>query len=192
MQGRRSVSAGNETKQDRSAQGRERLFFALWPDENVRSGLAALVPQVVRAGDGRTVRPENLHATLLFLGPTEGSTRDCVERMAARVGGHGFSLTLDRVEHRTKQGIVWVAADVPTPLAALVEELRRALLECGLQPENREYRAHVTLARKVRRAQRVGTIAPITWHVDRFVLVESKTYPSGAGYQVLRSWPLLS
>ena len=128
----------------------------------------------------------------LFLGPTEGSTRDCVERMAARVGGHGFSLTLDRVEHRTKQGIVWVAADVPAPLTALVEELRRALLECGLQLENREYRAHVTLARKVRRAQRVGTIAPITWHVDRFVLVESKTYPSGASYQILRSWPLLS
>ena len=192
MQSKPSASASNETEQDRSAQGRQRLFLALWPDDEVRGRLAALAPQVLRAGDGRAVRPENLHATLLLLGPTEVGTRDCVERMASHVGGRSFSLMLDRVEHRPKQGIVWAAAAVPEPLAALVDGLRSALLECGLQPENREYRAHVTLARKVRRAAGVGAIEPIAWHIDHFVLVESKTYPSGASYQIVCSWPLVS
>lgn len=170
--------------------GRQRLFLALWPDEDVRNCLAALIPKVLRAGDGRAVRRENLHATLFFLGPTEGRARECVERMASALEGRAFSLMLDRVEHRPKQGIVWAAAAVPEPLAALVDGLRRALLECGVHPETREYRAHVTLARKVRRAANVGAIEPITWHVDGFVLVESKTYPNGASYQTLRSWPL--
>lgn len=169
---------------------RQRLFLALWPDEGVRSHLAALIPKVLRAGDGRAVRPENLHATLFFLGPTEGRTRECVERMVSALEGRIFSLMLDRVEHRPKQGIVWAAAAVPEALAALVDGLRYALLECGVRPETREYRAHVTLARKVRRAVNVGAIEPIAWHIDGFVLVESKTHPSGARYQVLRSWPL--
>lgn len=168
----------------------QRLFLALWPDNGVRDRLEALIPQVLRAGDGRAVRRENLHVTLLFLGPTEANTRDCVERITSRLEGRAFSLMLDRVEHRPKQGIVWAAAAVPEPLAALVDGLRQALLECGLQTDNREYRAHVTLARKVRRAANIGAIEPIAWHIDRFVLVESKTYPSGASYQIVRSWSL--
>jgi 2'-5' RNA ligase len=179
-----------ETEHGRTAQGRQRLFLALWPDEDVRSRLEALIRQVLRTGDGRAVKRENLHATLLFLGPTEAGTRDCIERIASRLEGHAFSLRLDRVEHRPKHGIVWAAASVPEPLAALVDGLRQALLECGLQPENREYRAHVTLARKVRRAENVDAIEPISWHIDRFVLVESKTHPSGATYQIVRSWSL--
>jgi 2'-5' RNA ligase len=185
-----SVPAKTETEPETTVPGRQRLFLALWPDESVRSRLTALIPKVLRAGDGRAVRPENLHATLFFLGPIEGRTRECVERMASALEGRIFSLMLDRVEHRPKQGIVWAAAVVPEALAALVDGLRHALLECGVHPETREYRAHVTLARKVRRAAHVGAIEPIAWHIDGFVLVESKTYPSGARYQVLRSWPL--
>jgi 2'-5' RNA ligase len=166
-----------ETEHGRTAQGRQRLFLALWPDEDVRSRLEALIRQVLRTGDGRAVR-------------REAGTRDCIERIASRLEGHAFSLRLDRVEHRPKHGIVWAAASVPEPLAALVDGLRQALLECGLQPENREYRAHVTLARKVRRAENVDAIEPISWHIDRFVLVESKTHPSGATYQIVRSWSL--
>ncbi len=175
---------------ERAKTHQQRLFLALWPESDVRDRLAALIPQILRARDGRAVKRENLHATLLYLGPTESSARDCVERMASRLDGHAFSLMLDRVEHRPKQGIVWAAAAVPEPLAALVAGLRRVLLDCGLQPENREYRVHVTLARKVRRAVNIGAIEPITWHIDRFVLVESKTYPSGASYQIMRSWSL--
>lgn len=185
-----SVPATTKTEQEGAVPGPQRLFLALWPDDDVRSRLAALIPTILRAGDGRAVKQENLHATLFFLGPTEGRTRECVERMASALEGGTFSLMLDRVEHRPKQGIVWAAAAVPEPLAALVDGLRRALLECGVQAETREYRAHVTLARKVRRAANVGAIEPIAWHVDGFVLVESRTYPSGASYQILRSWPL--
>ena len=58
-------------------------------------------------------------------------------------------------------------------------------------PETREYRAHITLARKVKRGPRQPQpVQTISWKVDRFVLVESVPEPRGVRYEVLRSWTL--
>lgn len=168
---------------------RQRLFLALWPDDDARERLRVLGEQHVDSG--RRTRPENLHATLVFLGAVDADTRACVERVAGSIDGQAFSVTFDGLEHRPRQAIVWAAAShVPTALARLVEQLRAGLTQCGFQPERRPYHLHVTLARKVRRRQTAVAIDPIVWHIGNFVLVESHTYASGASYQVLRSWPL--
>ncbi len=184
------------TSSDRSAVGpvlmtapRQRLFLALWPDEAVRQRLQALAAQHI--GSGRRTRLENLHATLVFLGAIDAGARACVERVADSIEGQTFSVTLDGLEHRPRQAIVWAAAShVPAPLTRLVDQLRAGLMQCDFEPERRPYRLHVTLARNVRREQTVAAIDPIVWHIGNFVLVESRTHASGASYQVLRSWPL--
>jgi len=165
------------------------LFLALWPDADVRNRLQALGEQHVDSG--RRTRPENLHATLAFLGAVDADTRACVERVAGNIDGQAFSVTLDCLEHRPRQAIVWAAAShVPAALTRLVEQLRAGLMQCRFEPERRPYHLHVTLARKVRRGQTAVAIDPIVWHIGKFVLVESRTYASGASYQVLRSWSL--
>ncbi|MDX1489425.1 MAG: 2'-5' RNA ligase family protein, partial [Acidiferrobacterales bacterium] len=103
---RTSVPAKTETERKATVPGRQRLFLALWPDDDVRNRVVALISKLLRAGDGRAVGRENLHATLFFLGPTDSRARDCIERMASALEGRTFSLMLDRVEHRPKQGIV--------------------------------------------------------------------------------------
>lgn len=172
-----------------TAAPRQRLFLALWPDEGVRNRLQALGEQQIDSGRRTSVK--NLHATLAFLGAVDASARACVEQVAGGIDGQAFSVTLDGLEHRPRQAIVWAAASrVPTALTRLVEQLRAGLIRCGFEPERRPYHLHVTIARKVRRAHRASPIEPIVWHVGDFVLVESHTHASGANYQVLRSWPL--
>lgn len=182
-------SDASSTTSATEAAPHQRLFLALWPDEVVRSRLQALGEQHVDS-DRRT-RPENLHATLVFLGAVSADARACVERVAESINGQTFSVTLDGLEHRSRQAIVWAAAShVPAALTHLVDQLRAGLMQCGFEPERRPYQLHVTLARKARRGQPAVAIDPIVWHIGHFVLVESRTHASGASYQVLRSWSL--
>lgn len=163
----------------------ERLFFALWPDDRVRARLAPLA-----AGyEGRRVSSENLHLTLLFLGATDADRRACVERAAASVPFAPFELVLTDVQWQRRRGIVWMAArKVPVELNRLVVALNEGLRGCGFAPEARAFRAHVTLARKVRRGRPVGT-DPIAWRVDRFWLVSSRLEAGGSRYTLEQCWP---
>jgi 2'-5' RNA ligase len=169
----------------------QRLFFALWPNDSLRDRLYALVPHALERGSGRRVSRENLHVTLVFLGSVDAKTRTCIEQVASALNGESFTLTFDELGYWPKPRVVWVGAScLPEPLRQLVGELNSQLSVCGIEPEKREYRAHMTLARKVKKWINRGQIDPIDWPVSDFVLVESCTQPSGVTYQVLRSWAL--
>lgn len=168
----------------------ERLFFALWPDEAVRTQLGHLARKLVHK-DGRPVAAENLHITLVFLGSVTAERRACVEAVAGGIRGSGFRLTLNRVGHWPKPRVLWAGpGDMPAELLALVRDLSEGLNACGFTPEARPYQAHLTLARKVSRARPGLMMDPVAWDIDRFCLVRSLTLPEGAHYEVLASWPL--
>ncbi len=165
-----------------------RLFFALWPDPAVRRGLVHL--QRALPG-GRAVHPEDLHATLAFLGPVADDRLACVTAAAAGLRAPPFELRLDRLGYWSRPKIAWCGADqVPEALGGLVRGLWRALEGCGFSPETRPYLPHVTLARKARRIESEPVEPPLRWPVDRFVLVESLPLPEPPRYKVVASWPL--
>jgi 2'-5' RNA ligase len=169
----------------------QRLFFALWPEESLRGRLMQLARGELDSGPARLVDQENVHATLAFLGRVNADRRQCLERIASDIAAPPFMATLDTLGWWPRRQLLWAGAStVPEPLLALVDALNVGLRECGLQPERRLYRLHLTLARKVRKAMRVSTIDPLEWHVDRFVLVASHIERAGAKYVVLRTWPL--
>ncbi len=169
-------------------EAKQRLFFALWPDEDTRERLATLVLDEITA---RWVNRDNLHVTLAFLGSVDKHTRSCVEHVAAQVSVPSFTLQLDEVGYWRKPRILWVgASQLPASLEQLLEVLNDGLSTCGFKPERREYRAHITLARKVHTPIAHRNIDPIAWPIDSFALVESRTLPAGASYQVLRTWLL--
>lgn len=169
---------------------RPRLFFALWPDAPLQHTLAKIAAKSLKK-KGRLVRNENLHITLFYLGPTEAERRACAERVAEAVRAAPFTLRLERLEHWPKPRILCsLPSEHPPALHTLVNTLRSGLAACRFEPEVRAYRAHVTLARKVAHAGSESTHRPLEWPVDHFCLVESKTLPSGARYQVVKSWPL--
>lgn len=164
----------------------QRLFFALWPDEGTRERLATVAEDDIK---GRWISGENLHVTLAFLGSVDKHVRACAEHVASQVRASSFTLHLDEIGYWRKPRILWVgASQVPSPLVQLLRGLNEGLSTCGFESERREYRAHVTLARKVHKPIAHRRIDPIPWPIDSFVLVESRTLPAGSSYHVLRTW----
>jgi 2'-5' RNA ligase len=171
-------------------ESKQRLFFALWPDRAVRAVLASVAADAV-SGNGRPTHVEDLHATLVFLGPVAVQGVRCVERAAGRVRGARFEVCLDRIEYWRRPRVLCVGASMcPPELDALVGELQRELRACGFQPERRPYRPHVTLARKARPSGAGAPASLIRWPISEFVLVSSESGPTPPRYRVLRRWPL--
>lgn len=169
----------------------QRLFFALWPNEEIRKHLCALADNALPRGVGRRVKAENLHLTLVFLGSVEAKARRCIERAASAIRARRFTLIFERVGCWQRTGVMWVGPlHQPEGLIFLVDALNSALAGCGMPTEKRTYRAHLTLARKVRRCGRGHAIAPLAWDISRFCLVASHTHAEGARYEILRSWEL--
>lgn len=173
---------------------RERLFFALWPDEATRLGLNEVAAGLLTSGTARRVAATDLHLTLAFLGAVDEAARRCFERTASRVQAGSFSLTIDRAGCWARRGIVWAAPSAqPAALALLVERLYAVLAGCGLASEARRYRAHITLARNARYIKRRVEIAPLRWDIDRFCLVAARPPRAAAApgrYEILKYWKL--
>lgn len=173
-----------------SAAARQRLFFALWPDDAIRATLAALIhTQICR--NGHAVPAANLHITLAFLGNQSSEQRTCLETAATSVSASPFDLIIDRLGLWVRPRIFWAGSSVvPDALTALVERLNQALAVCGYQPEQRRFQAHITLARKALRPPTQIQIHTIVWPARDFCLVESVTGERGVEYRVIGRWPL--
>jgi len=167
----------------------DRLFFALWPDEPLRAILAGLVATLTAGVDGRWQRPDQWHVTLEFLGDVAPQRLASLHAAAGQVRLRTLSIVFDRVEHWRKPQVLCLAASsVPDALADVVNELRAALSREGFSPDQRPFRPHVTLARKVRSAESTTFDQPIVWRADRFALVRSVTAPAGSRYEPLGWW----
>ncbi len=174
----------------RSEAATQRLFFALWPSEEVRAALAEVMASL-HARRAKPVAAENLHITLLFLGSVTAQTRICAEKIAEGIAGYPFELRLDQIGFWPKSGIVWLGArELPESLAALVRDLHLGITGCRIDLDARPFKAHVTLMRKALVVRRERSHVAVAWRVDDFGLVESKTNPDGSHYQVLTRWRL--
>ena len=170
----------------------DRLFFAFWPDDALRHDLAVRMPGWVQGVEGRVQRPDQWHLTVEFLGGVEPARQPALHAAGAALAGwleRPQAIRLDRLEHWRGPQVLCVAASaVPSGVRALVEALKAQLLQRGFEPERREFRAHLTLARKVRRPRPDGPVDPFDWPVRSLSLVRSTAGPAGSRYEPLAGW----
>jgi 2'-5' RNA ligase len=165
----------------------QRLFFALWPDPEVRRQLADASGRWSK----KPVAEDKLHITLIFLGEQSPQQRDCCCQAASTVHGEAFELRLDFLGFWPRPGIQWLgSSDIPAALPDLVERLQAALQPCGYRAEKRPFVPHVTFARRVRKAPVKTGLEAICWPVSDYALVESVVTEGRASYRVLQRWPL--
>jgi RNA 2',3'-cyclic 3'-phosphodiesterase len=164
------------------------LFFALWPDQEVRSELTRL-QQDVCGKNGRLHHPQDLHMTLVFLGRVTPEQLPCVRQAADAVVVNPFTLGLDRTGYWKRPRILWCGPDeIPEQLSQLVLDLQQSLTTCGFKPEKRIYSPHVTLARKASSIEHSELLNPVVWQANEFVLAGSHSGYELPRYTVLDSW----
>jgi 2'-5' RNA ligase len=183
-----------------------RLFLAVWPDPALAERLHGVARDSLPAGQGRFIDARNLHLTLAFLGNVGVRQRACVESGADAQLPPAFTLTLDCLGYWQRSHLLWAGcSQTPDILRQWIDRLRGLMNQCGLVPETRPFRTHITLARNVRRysgigrggkvaarmrRERVDAIEPLEWRMGALTLVSSETRQHGARYTILREWPL--
>lgn len=168
-----------------------RVFFALWPDDEVRRRLAKLAREFSILCDGRATRDNTLHMTLVFLGDVEESRLPLLAESAATVKAAPFSMNISRAGYWQHNRVAWAAPDTtPEGLSGLWQALSSQLGNPGFKLEQRAYSPHVTLVRKASQPLPVQEIEPFCWTVEEFVLVCSQLSPSGPDYRIIARWPL--
>jgi 2'-5' RNA ligase len=168
--------------------GRHRVFFALWPDDATRAAISRATRDAVRLSGGRPIAKERLHITVAFLGELTAAGLD-VARTVPPISVGPFELALDSVGVWPESKILWLAATaLPDELVELEKRLWDSLVERGFRGEDRDYRPHVTLARRARPVD--FAVEPVRCPVRDLALVES--FPDGHNvhYEVLERWPL--
>jgi 2'-5' RNA ligase len=147
---------------------------------------------------------EKLHATIRFLGSTDGSL---LPRLASdlqalsgshqpmKVRYHGVGCFPDMKRPR----VVWIGIEDPDgALAALQQSVETVVTALGFKREERRFHPHVTLGR-VRSLHRVArlltTFETITFDTEpvvltEFSLVRSDLRPDGSVYTVMGTFPL--
>jgi len=167
-----------------------RLFFALWPDDELQAVIEREACELVARSGGKPVPRTHYHATLAFLGSVAAERLAVVRAVAAEITAPEFVLQLDHIHGWRRSGILFMGTHrVPAALTQLVDALQSKLREREFVLEERPFRLHVTLARNARLTESVP-VAQIDWQVNEFALVESTPGRGGSRYEVIGRWAL--
>ena len=176
-----------------------RVFAAIDPPPEVREALAAICRDLEGA---RWTKPEQIHATLRFLGTIETARVGSVVSALAGVAAPSFGLAVEGFgvfpSFRSPR-VLWAGLSPADPLRELAREIEGALVPTGaVAAEERPFSPHVTLSRLncVRPAavrtwmERREWFTAGPWEVSEFFLYASRLTPGGAIHTKLESWRL--
>jgi 2'-5' RNA ligase len=146
-----------------------RLFIAVTPDNTTKRRIMA-VQELIKAQSsrGKFVPPENLHLTLVFLGETPEDRLAGIKRILDTITVPTFEMRFSRAGFfkRAHKELWWLSPDYEEgghnkaglqdksgllPLIAIQRQLTADLLAAGFSVDTRPFRAHITLAREIRR-----------------------------------------
>jgi 2'-5' RNA ligase len=175
-----------------------RLFAALPIPSEIADGLARRQEGVPGA---RWSALENLHITLRFFGEVSETTAADLDEALAMIGGASFDVELAGAgafgEAQDARSL-WAGVAPSAPLSQLAKSCETAARRCGLKPETRVFRPHVTLA-YLKRAPTHKVAAWIqdhnllrspSWRPRGFGLYSSWRSESGSRYELERAYPL--
>jgi 2'-5' RNA ligase len=176
-----------------------RLFAALPVPFEIAEALAKRQVGLVGA---RWSPFENLHITLRFFGEVSETQAEDLDLALSAKTGAGFELYLDgsgAFGEGEVMRAVWARVADSEPLSRLANRCETAACKCGLKPEGRKFKPHITLA-YLKHAPAPAVAAWVqshsllkspTWRARSFGLYSSWRTESGSRYQLERSYPLV-
>jgi RNA 2',3'-cyclic 3'-phosphodiesterase len=171
------------------------LFFALQLEANAAAQAFAIPCQIGLNLPKRSIVPqENLHATLHLVAQQEGipeSLRQRAREAISGVSGSSFDVTFDRLENFNldppRHALVLLCGQGLESLTTLHRQIGEALRLAGFKHIGKSFVPHITLVYNTTPFQ-TPPVAPISWRVNRFALIES---PQGKRKHLIQgSWIL--
>jgi 2'-5' RNA ligase len=175
-----------------------RAFVALEIPSQLRAQIGPLMDEIrPRMAGVRLCRPEAVHLTLRFLGPTRPQQ---VEHLAPRLQkaasacppSRASSASLGLFPVRGSPRVLWLGILLPPPVLALQQACEEAAVAVGFARETRPFRSHLTLGR-FREPVRPPELPPVDLGpllLETLVLYRSELRREGALYTPLASFGL--
>jgi 2'-5' RNA ligase len=174
-----------------------RLFVAIRPPREIRGLLLQTMGGISGA---RWQTDDQLHLTIRFIGEVDRHLAGDVHAALGAVRLPRFAIALNGIGAFDRRGLaeaVWAGVAPHGPLKALHKKVDQALSRVGIEPEQRAYLPHITLARLKRGSGPVGSLleqsgglTSAPFPVDHFALFESALTPEGAVYSVIERYML--
>lgn len=165
----------------------KKLFFALWPSYRQRETMRDTINPVLSGVEGTAVDRRNWHITLVYIGDFPASRIAELRAAVANIEPGQIRLRFDSLTFWQQPKIACLhAKTTPPELEALVNALQQALVPFGREPEERVYRPHITVARKVRAFHEVRLARPLELQWTEFELVESVSLRGDLQYHPLK------
>ncbi len=143
---------------------------------------------------------DQLHLTLRFIGEVDRHRAGDVHAALGAIHQPRFEIALNGIGAFDRRGwpdAVWAGVTPHEPLKALHKKVDAALARVGIEPDQRAFLPHITLARLKRSSGPVGNLlessgglASPPFTVDHFALFESDLTPDGAVYSIVERYPL--
>jgi 2'-5' RNA ligase len=174
-----------------------RLFVAIRPPAAIRAQLLALMQGVEGA---RWQSDDQLHLTLRFIGEVDRHRAADIADALARISCARFSIALSGVgsfEQRGRVNALWAGVAPHDEVSRLHRRVDRACVNAGVDPDQRAYLPHITLARANRGTGPLdmfvaahGGLSSPPFEVREFGLYESTLGSEGAIYHLAERYLL--
>lgn len=130
-----------------------RLFVAVNFSQEVKEDIFRLVQELKgQSQNGTFTRRENIHLTLAFLGEVEKNRLQAVKDAMLAVEFPSLNIVFDHLGRfsRREGDIRWLGAKNNPHLLKLAQDLNCSLLEAGFDIDDRPFKPHLTLGRRVK------------------------------------------
>ena len=124
-----------------------RLFVAIRPPDRVRQLLLGAMGGI---SDARWQSEDQIHLTLRFIGEVDRHRAGDVHAALGAIHHPRFEIAVNGLgtfDRRGQPETVWAGVAPHEPLKALHKKVDQAIARVGVEPEQRAYLPHITLAR---------------------------------------------
>jgi len=160
-----------------------RLFIAINFNEEIKDAVYDVLKSFkAYCEKGSFTYRENLHLTVVFIGEIPFYRVDAIKAVMDRIIGEPFTITMKGVGCFRRSGgdIYWIGIEKSPDLVGIYTQLYEGLTKMGFDIEKREYKPHLTLARRVivknsfDITQFSKSFSPIIMAVDNIALMKSE------------------
>jgi len=177
-----------------------RLFISLNFKDEVKDQINEIINRVKSNSiQGKFVNEEHIHLTLEFLGEIEKNRLSLIKQIMDELEFRAFTLSLSKVGYfkRPEGNIYWLGVENNDTLFSMQKQLHQSLVDKGFELEDREYKPHITLGRKVRLKESFNSnevsdiLKKIKIDIDKVDLMKSEFINGKLIHSLIYSKPLL-